>query len=155
MIHLGPDLLAVVWFGSSPTHSPPVSKLTGETQEDWEREATYWLRERGRGLGRSLVLRPQDSFALYKLFNTLCARTYLDMPAIWPPALMSAPPVSYVIPFPTRNTVFFTSPTHNRVEIQGETERREGSRSPNPTKIQIQMQIIYFLHFQYDTIRCI
>jgi hypothetical protein len=27
---------------------------------------------------------------------------------------MSAPPVSYVIPFPTRNTVFFTSPTHNR-----------------------------------------
>ncbi len=43
--------LAVVWFGSSST--PSLSSYiysTGDTQEDWERQATCW-RERGRGGG--------------------------------------------------------------------------------------------------------
>ena len=34
----------------------------------------------------------------------------LDMPAITPPSLMSAPPVSYVTPLPTRNKVLSTDP---------------------------------------------
>merc|ERR1719259_4833 len=38
-----------------------------------------------------------------------------DMPAMMPPALMSAPPVSYVIPFPTMYRVFSTFPSGSYV----------------------------------------
>jgi hypothetical protein len=53
MIYRGPGFLAVVWFGSTPTPTSPVSKVDQRhtTQEDWERETIRW-RERGKGGGR-------------------------------------------------------------------------------------------------------
>ncbi len=33
-------------------HQSPVSKLTGDTQADWERQSTCWLQERGKGMGK-------------------------------------------------------------------------------------------------------
>ncbi len=58
MIYRGPGFLAVVWFGSSSTpshqsHPLPSVSSTGNTQEDWEREATCWWGGGERGRGRS------------------------------------------------------------------------------------------------------
>jgi len=57
MIYRGPGFLAVAWFDSSPTLSTPFASVssTGDTQEDWEREATFW-RKRGEwgGFGAEL-----------------------------------------------------------------------------------------------------
>jgi hypothetical protein len=83
MIYRGPGFLAVVWFGSSSFPATPfpshVSKLDGDTQEDWERETTFW-RERGRegGWVRIRIIRPQKSMmvVLYKSFNTLWLSPY-------------------------------------------------------------------------------
>ncbi len=39
LTYRGPGFLAVIWFGSSPTPSPPLPSVssTGDTQEDWEK----------------------------------------------------------------------------------------------------------------------
>jgi hypothetical protein len=61
---------------------------------------------------------------------------------------MSAPPVSYVIPFPTRNTVFFTSPTHN-------TDRyMERQREERGADIQIQRKGGYRVTVVVEKFRC-
>ncbi len=63
-------------YDSAPRPPPPhfpVSNWvssTGDTQEDWERETNCW-RERGRGWGRSQIIRRRESLILYKSFNTL------------------------------------------------------------------------------------
>jgi hypothetical protein len=55
-----------------PPSSPPPSFWTGVsvTQEVWERETICW-REKGEGVGRSRIIRPQVSLVFYKSFNTL------------------------------------------------------------------------------------
>ncbi len=72
----GPSFLAVEWFGSVPTPSPPspFRKL--------DRRHTGRLRKRdnllkgwgggGEGAG-SRIIRPQESLVLYKSFNPLCS----------------------------------------------------------------------------------
>ncbi len=74
IIYRGPGFLTVVCFGSSPPPLSPslFSKLTGNTQEDLERETTCWG-ERGKGGGRGAesYVWPQESMVLYKSFNTL------------------------------------------------------------------------------------
>ncbi len=53
-IYRGRGFLAVVWFGSTPTLSPPspVNSWINVTHADWERETTCWRRGgRGRGDG--------------------------------------------------------------------------------------------------------
>ncbi len=64
-------------YDSAPCRPPPpppptfpVSiRLSGDTQDDWEREVICW--KGGRGLGRSQITRQQESLVLYKSFNTL------------------------------------------------------------------------------------
>ncbi len=52
MINRGPGFLAVVWFGSFPTHSHPLLSVTStcDEEEDWERETTG-RRDMGEGGG--------------------------------------------------------------------------------------------------------
>jgi hypothetical protein len=74
MIYGEPGLLAVVWFGSSPTPSPSLVIML-------DRQHTGRLRKRdnvltgdvGRGWARSHIIRSQESLALYKLYSTLCS----------------------------------------------------------------------------------
>ncbi len=54
----GPGSLVVVWFGSSPTPSPPLSH-----------QKARW--ERGCG-GRHQIIRQRESQVLYNSCNTLC-----------------------------------------------------------------------------------
>ncbi len=51
MIYKGLCLLAIVWFGSPPHPLTPlpVVSLTGDTQEDCERETTCWRTREGGG----------------------------------------------------------------------------------------------------------
>ncbi len=67
----GPGLLAVVWFGSSPTPFPHLvrQKAKTATQEDRERETTCME----RGKRRSRIIRSQESLVLYKSSNTRCS----------------------------------------------------------------------------------
>ncbi len=57
---------AVVYFGSSPTLSPPspVSKLDRNNGKE--------TGTAGRGRGRSQIIRLHESLVLYESFNTLC-----------------------------------------------------------------------------------
>ncbi len=78
MIYRGPGFLAVSWLLACPL--PPLLSLstTGNAQNDWDRETTFW-RERGGGewLARSRTIRPQESLILYKSFNALLKRETL------------------------------------------------------------------------------
>ncbi len=79
MIYRCSVFLAVVWFNSSPTpSSPPLPSVssTSDTQEDWERETTFW-REKGGGWVKSQIIRPQESLGLYESFNTLREYMYV------------------------------------------------------------------------------
>ncbi len=74
-IYRGPGFLAFVWFGSTPNPLlPPLPSVssTGDTQEDWEREATCW-RQRREGVAVEPNHTTARSLALYKSFNPLCA----------------------------------------------------------------------------------
>ncbi len=63
-IYREPDILAVVWFNSSPIPSTlPSVGSTGDAQEDWERETTCW---REREWGRSQIIRRRESLILFK-----------------------------------------------------------------------------------------
>ncbi len=57
--------------------SPPLPSVisTGDTQVDWEREATAHGRG-GRGWAMSRIIRPQEILALYKSLNTLRCQVY-------------------------------------------------------------------------------
>jgi hypothetical protein len=55
IIYRGPALLAVVWFGSFPTTSPPPVRMWGG----------------GGVVGRSQIIRQRESLVFYKSFNTL------------------------------------------------------------------------------------
>ncbi len=68
VISRGPGFLEVVWFGSSPTPFPPspLSCLSFAVFLCVVSRA-YW-----RGRARSQIIRPRESMALYKSFNTLC-----------------------------------------------------------------------------------
>jgi hypothetical protein len=66
-------LKTVLWVTLYSIHLwvPPSISSTGDKQENGEREITCWGK-RGRGGGaRSRFVRPQESLALYKSFNTL------------------------------------------------------------------------------------
>jgi hypothetical protein len=65
MVCIGQGLLAVVWFGSSPT-LPPLVSSTGDTQKDWEIETSCWRKRGVRGWPRSRISRPRESLVLYK-----------------------------------------------------------------------------------------
>ncbi len=56
MINWGPGSLAIVWFGSSLTPSPPLLSVssTNDTQEDWEREKIIWREGGGDERGAKL-----------------------------------------------------------------------------------------------------
>ncbi len=53
MIYRWLCFLAVVWFGSLPTLSPPLPSVcpTGDTQEVWDRETSCWWKRGGEGVG--------------------------------------------------------------------------------------------------------
>ncbi len=72
-IQKGQGFLAIVWFGSSPTCSPPLPSVssTGDTQQDHEKKTSCWRERGGRGWARSGIIRTQEYLVLYKLFNTL------------------------------------------------------------------------------------
>ncbi len=73
MIYRGPGFLAVVWFGSSPTPSPPpVSKSRPATHRKTKKERQFADGRRGKGWARSRIIRPLESLVLYKSFNNLC-----------------------------------------------------------------------------------
>ncbi len=57
MIYRGPGFLAVLWFGSPPNPSnlPLPTSSTGDKQEYWERETTFW---RGVGGGGETACAP-------------------------------------------------------------------------------------------------
>jgi len=68
----GPSLLEVVWFGSSPTPFPRslVSKVYWWPQRKTKKERQLADgRERGKGWGRSQIIRLQESQVLYKFFQ--------------------------------------------------------------------------------------
>ncbi len=74
MIFRWPGFLAVVLFGSSPTPSPPsVSKLSLFLIFIVCRRSSLLTGEAGRGRvwARNQIIRPGESLALYKSFNTL------------------------------------------------------------------------------------
>ncbi len=74
-IYRAPGFLAVVWFGSSPTpSSSPVSKLNWRHRGRLKKWANLLTGEEWKGVGEESIhnARPQESLALYKLFNTLC-----------------------------------------------------------------------------------
>ncbi len=65
----GPGFLAVEWFGSSPTPPPPPSaSCLSFSVFPCVASRAYW-RESG-GCARSQIIRPRESLALYKSFNT-------------------------------------------------------------------------------------
>ncbi len=72
-IYKGPRFL-VSWgrmirlHAQPPPPSLPSVNRTGDTQEDWVREAICWLE---RGGTRSQIIRSQDSMVFYDSFNTL------------------------------------------------------------------------------------
>jgi hypothetical protein len=80
MICRGKGFLVVLRFLAPrpPTpslpHLPSVS-LTGDTQEDWERETAWWREKvNGQEMGyRSRIIQLQESLILYKSLNTLCS----------------------------------------------------------------------------------
>jgi hypothetical protein len=82
MIYRGPGLLAVVWFGSLPTLSPPypVSRLDRRRHTGRLRKRDNLLTGEGEGgWSRSRII-PQESLVLYKLVNTLCLFPFLTVP---------------------------------------------------------------------------
>ncbi len=78
MLHRGPGILAIVWFGSSPSLPPPFPSVssTSDTQEDWERETTLLTSDGGKGGGGvgqgAESYKQQENLFLYESFNTLC-----------------------------------------------------------------------------------
>jgi hypothetical protein len=78
MIYRGPGFIAVVWYGSSPTHSlPPVSKLSlFLSLSVCRRTRAFWLE---RGWERSQIIRRRESLVLYKLFNALRSQALPDV----------------------------------------------------------------------------
>ncbi len=81
MIYRGPGFLAVIWFGSLPTPSSQLSlsKLSLFLSLPVCRRSSL-LTGGGRGWGRSQIIWPQESLALYKSFNTLCLRPCSILP---------------------------------------------------------------------------
>ncbi len=76
--------IEVVWFGSapcpfSPSPHSPVSKLSLLRSLPVCRQLSL-LTGGGRGWGRSQIIWPQESLALYKSFNTLCLRPCSILP---------------------------------------------------------------------------
>jgi hypothetical protein len=62
----------MIWLLPPPqTLSQTIFSLSSSegTQEDWERETTYW---RERGWGKSQIIRRREILALYKSSNSLC-----------------------------------------------------------------------------------
>ncbi len=70
MIYRGPDFLAVVWFGSSPTRfSPsPVTSLSLFLSLPVCHRPSLMTWEGKRRWARSQIIRPRESLALYKSF---------------------------------------------------------------------------------------
>jgi len=77
MIYRGPGLLAVVWFGSSFTPSPPPLPSISSTATHRQTEQEIQLADgKGDGVGEE----PNHTTAgmvIYKSFNILCVTTYL------------------------------------------------------------------------------
>ncbi len=73
MVFRGPGFLAVKWLSSSPTPFPPLPSVrsTGDTQEDWEIETSFWRdrRESGEELNWTLARKPDplESFTTLRV----------------------------------------------------------------------------------------
>jgi hypothetical protein len=65
MYYRGPGFLSVIWFRSSPRHSPV------STREDWARERQLADGRGDKGGGRSQIIRRRESLVLYNTLNTL------------------------------------------------------------------------------------
>ncbi len=72
MIFRGPSFLAVVWFGSSPTHFS-LSKLDRRHKGRLLKRDNLMRGEVGRGWVGSWIMRAKENLVLYKWINTLCA----------------------------------------------------------------------------------
>ncbi len=69
MIERGPGSLAIIWFGSSPTPFPPLSRQ----QVVFLSQSSCVSPGEGRmGWVKSEIIRPRESLVLYRSFNTLC-----------------------------------------------------------------------------------
>ncbi len=66
MIYRGPGFLAFVWFGSSPTPSPPPPTVS---KPDRRHTGTCYLERVAKGWARSRIMRQQESLGLYKSFK--------------------------------------------------------------------------------------
>ncbi len=85
MIYRGPGFLAVVWFGSSPTSSPPpFPSVCSNGDTDWERVTTCW-RERW-GPNQTTARRPGP------LLSVRYSLLFCIVPPPYPPAVMDTAP---------------------------------------------------------------
>ncbi len=77
-IYRNPGILAVVWFGSSPTPSPrTVSKLDRRHREILRKRDNLLKEEGGVDGGRSQITQQRESQVFYKSFTTLWRRLEL------------------------------------------------------------------------------
>ncbi len=75
IIYRGPGFLAFLWFGSSPTPSPPVSKFDRRHTGRFSNKDKL-LTGRGEGWGgESKIIRRRESLVIYKSFNALWSTT--------------------------------------------------------------------------------
>ncbi len=86
MFYRGASILAVVWFGSPPTPSPPplssASFLFGPSSCVSPVELTD-RRVGRRGWTSSQIIRPRESLTLYKSFNTLWKGSSFSATAVY------------------------------------------------------------------------
>ena len=99
----------IIWLLAHPHPLPPLPSVssTGDTQEDWERQKTWWQGWRWRGWARSRIIWPQESLVLYKSFNAAwfiiiaVAQPWESSPGIGGPVLADRHTKNLATPFPT------------------------------------------------------
>ncbi len=90
-IRRGPGFLAVLRLGSTPLPHLPSVSWSGDKQKELRKRGKLLTGEGGAGWAWSRIIRPQESMALYKSFNSLrsmyCIIIYRDstlsLPALY------------------------------------------------------------------------
>jgi hypothetical protein len=72
-IYRGPGFLASVWFGSSPTPSPPTLPSESSTGDHIGRLIKRDNLAEGDGGGMRQIMRQRESLVFHNSFNTLCS----------------------------------------------------------------------------------
>ncbi len=62
----------MIWLHPTPS----LCRSIGDTEEDWERDTTWWREIGRRGWGRSQTIRRRENLVLYKSCNTLWFRPF-------------------------------------------------------------------------------